>query len=235
MSVCVYNLVLEITRKCNMKCHHCLRGNAQNLTMSQEVIDAVFSKIDRVSSLTLTGGEPSLAVPVMNKIVEAIKNYRTEVDSFFVVTNGKIASRSMMHALVDLYTLIDNSEPEMTGLVVSGDPYHEKVEVPKIYEAITFFRSSRHGPTNEECVIREGRAELNGIGGRDPEKAKGWTVRRYNDSVDISEGEFYVAANGNVISCCDMSFARIDAERHGNILTDDIETILKNAGSKEED
>ncbi len=59
MSIYVYNLVLEITRKCNAKCIHCLRGNAQNLTMSQEVIDAVFSKIDRVSSLTLTGGEPS--------------------------------------------------------------------------------------------------------------------------------------------------------------------------------
>lgn len=235
MSVCVYNLVLELTRKCNAKCIHCLRGNAQNLTMSQEVVDAVFSKIDRVSALTLTGGEPSLAVSVMKKIVEAIKNYRTEVDSFFVVTNGKIASRSMMHALVDLYTLIDNSEPEMTGLVVSGDPYHDEVEVPKIYQALTFFRSNRHGPTKEEYVIREGRAEFNGIGGRDPEKNSGWTIRRYDDSVDISEGEFYVAANGNVVSCCDLSYARIDAERFGNILTEDIETIIKNSGSKEED
>lgn len=31
MELCLESLVVEITRRCNMKCPHCLRGNAQRV------------------------------------------------------------------------------------------------------------------------------------------------------------------------------------------------------------
>ena len=33
-------VMLEITRRCQLKCAHCMRGDAQNLDMSEEIIDA---------------------------------------------------------------------------------------------------------------------------------------------------------------------------------------------------
>lgn len=38
----LYNLMLEVTRKCNLKCKHCMRGAAQHLNMSAEVLEVVF-------------------------------------------------------------------------------------------------------------------------------------------------------------------------------------------------
>ena len=56
----VGNLCLEVTRRCNMGCAHCLRGNAENLDMSRETIDQVLEQVDMIGQVTFTGGEPSL-------------------------------------------------------------------------------------------------------------------------------------------------------------------------------
>ena len=37
----VYSLILEVTRRCNMCCAHCLRGEAENIDMQKETIDKV--------------------------------------------------------------------------------------------------------------------------------------------------------------------------------------------------
>jgi len=55
------NLIIEITRKCNFTCDHCLRGEAQNKDIDHKVIDALLdNNIEYISNITFTGGEPSL-------------------------------------------------------------------------------------------------------------------------------------------------------------------------------
>lgn len=61
MQINVYNLVIEVTRRCNMCCTHCLRGDAQDLDISDEVLETVARNI-QPSSVTFTGGEPSLNI-----------------------------------------------------------------------------------------------------------------------------------------------------------------------------
>lgn len=36
-------LTIELTRRCNMACRHCLRGDAQNRTISTEIIDKIIA------------------------------------------------------------------------------------------------------------------------------------------------------------------------------------------------
>lgn len=55
----IYNLVLEVTRRCNMCCAHCLRGEAQNMDMQKETIDKLLDQTDSISMVTFSGGEPS--------------------------------------------------------------------------------------------------------------------------------------------------------------------------------
>ena len=38
-------LTLELTRRCNKKCAHCLRGQSQDITMSKEIIDKLFDDV----------------------------------------------------------------------------------------------------------------------------------------------------------------------------------------------
>ena len=55
-------LNMELTRRCNMQCAFCARGQAQNIDMSHEVIDATLNQLNGVyiNNLRLNGGEPLL-------------------------------------------------------------------------------------------------------------------------------------------------------------------------------
>lgn len=59
MEIYVNYLAIEVTRRCNMKCEHCLRGDAQNLDISTAVLSGIAKHI-HPASVIFTGGEPSL-------------------------------------------------------------------------------------------------------------------------------------------------------------------------------
>ena len=61
----VYSLILEVTRRCNMCCAHCLRGEAENIDMQKETIDKVLDLVDKIEHVTFSGGEPSLNLPLI--------------------------------------------------------------------------------------------------------------------------------------------------------------------------
>ena len=44
----IANLVIEVTRKCNLQCAHCLRGEAQDIEISEAVIDKIFHDLSGV-------------------------------------------------------------------------------------------------------------------------------------------------------------------------------------------
>ena len=204
-------LILEVTRRCNMRCEHCLRGDAQKLDMSQEVISATLTDVSTIGTLIFTGGEPSLACGVIARVIDSLGS--TEVQNFWVATNGKSSKKVAGLFAVQMLELYDLcTENEISAMVVSGDMYHEDVKIPRIYEGLKFFQEERHGPKCDEHVIREGRGLL--LGSFKPKEQSPWEV----DGDWVQEDIVYVAANGNVTSCCDMSFDRIDRECKGNVL-----------------
>lgn len=89
----VDNLILEMTRRCNMNCAHCLRGNPKpengTLDIMIETIGRMFHFLDGMDEIVFSGGEPSL-VPILLKI--ALNKMREEglhPCRGFLATNGK--------------------------------------------------------------------------------------------------------------------------------------------------
>jgi MoaA/NifB/PqqE/SkfB family radical SAM enzyme len=70
MEVYISQLIVEVTRRCNMMCDHCLRGDEQSIDMSDDVIKAVLSGVSSIGSLVFTGGEPTLAVDVIERFID---------------------------------------------------------------------------------------------------------------------------------------------------------------------
>ena len=82
------SLILEVTRKCNLHCAHCLRGDAQCVDMSKSTIDKLMPMLGKVSSVTFTGGEPSLNTGIIEYFFKRFEETHSYVPSFFVATNG---------------------------------------------------------------------------------------------------------------------------------------------------
>ena len=83
-------LVFELTRKCNMKCQHCLRGKAENKNISKEILNNFLSQVSSIGSITFGGGEPTLNLQGMRDIIESILINNVKVRNFYIVTNGKV-------------------------------------------------------------------------------------------------------------------------------------------------
>lgn len=124
-------LCIEITRRCNMACPHCLRGDAQEIDITHEIIDKALENVTSINSITFTGGEPSLNVEAMQYILNKCKNEGIFVSSFYIVTNGKVVSVDFIKTMLDWYAFcIENGgEGELCGLALSRDRFHETIPV----------------------------------------------------------------------------------------------------------
>lgn len=43
MKYILNNIAIEVTRKCNAKCSHCMRGESQNIDTTKEIIDSILN------------------------------------------------------------------------------------------------------------------------------------------------------------------------------------------------
>lgn len=227
MEFYISTLILEVTRRCNMHCGHCLRGTAQNKNITNNVIDRVLDAAEShgLGTVTFTGGEPALNVPAIRYFADQLEARKINFSGFYVVTNGKVESLPLVHALIDLYALCD--EPEVCGLEVSGDQFHEQVKPSRVYWALKFFnKDARKERLARENVIREGRGRYVGTGKRYGLAAE-WEFDRYSVDYATINSDVYVSCNGNVLSGCDFSFRRIDKEAVGNVLREPLSEILE--------
>jgi MoaA/NifB/PqqE/SkfB family radical SAM enzyme len=235
-------LILELTRRCNMSCAHCLRGAAQRVDMDVATIHNTLKGVERIGSLVLTGGEPSLKPEAIVSLYNIITSRRISVEYFYVVTNAKSTYRrqEFLEALDRLYGWCDDKGA--CSLVVSQDQFHNELRTPNMkgfdtivdpygygYSEREYFRPELR-TSRIETVILEGRAEdiASYYVTRPSEKQAVWEVSKYEDALCVNEGNVYVSANGNVTSCCDMSYKRIDSEAWGNVNNESLVSIILN-------
>ena len=70
-------LILEVTRRCNMACEHCMRGDAQDMDMDIGLIDKALSSVSDIGCMTFSGGEPTLNVRQSGIPFSIVKNTRS--------------------------------------------------------------------------------------------------------------------------------------------------------------
>ena len=92
-------LYIELTRKCNLRCAHCLLGEPQDVTITPEIIDSFLSQTSSISILTIGGGEPLLEVDMLQYLLDALVKYSIPVLKIGFVTNGTICSDRVMQII----------------------------------------------------------------------------------------------------------------------------------------
>lgn len=203
-------LFIEITRKCNMKCEHCLRGDAQNVNIKNEYITNVLKDINSIGSFIITGGEPSLNVPAIQFILKELKRLNIEVYSFYIVTNGRKTSHSekFLHTLLELYYYQQSDIADIGSMVeISKDNYHthkeEQIESIRRLSAFSFF-SVRETNYTYNSIISEGRGyEIGGERQLSYNKDISYEIDENNITIDEM---IYLNAKGQICNNCDYSY-----------------------------
>ena len=91
MQKVVFNeLALEVTRRCNMACDHCLRGDAQEVDLSTVDIDNILDQTEAIGKLILTGGEPTMNMKALQYIANGITKRGIPVMRVEIISNGLV-------------------------------------------------------------------------------------------------------------------------------------------------
>jgi len=220
------DIVLEVTRKCNLQCTHCLRGCAQNKTIDDYVLYRLAQ--EKIQSLQITGGEPTLVPNLMQRFRQA----GLYPDDVWVCTNGAIYKEKWVRDFFEYRSQLDYKDIE--GLSVSVDAFHPSIskENYKRYSKLAadmgeeVLEHSKY--LDYHNVIPLGKGEQ--IGG-------GW-CRTYEcewkGKPKTEEGydrKIYITVDGDVIYGSNWSYKRMQYLSLGNIKEYSISYILEQAES----
>jgi len=214
------NLAIELTRRCNLRCEHCLRGDAQERDINAHTIDLLFKQISYVNSLTLTGGEPSLCPDLIKQVVDSCYYYDVAVDNFYIATNGithKDYSDFMAQVIRLWYYCSDN---EISSVHISNGLYHRDAASanPVNFEnhPLKAFRFCEIPKPRykylPQLILKQGRAD----------KIPGAReivldyIQRPEDYSSI-EGLVYINVHDDIIEGCDWSYTNQPKHSLGNL------------------
>jgi len=207
--VTIDRLAIEVTRRCNMSCEHCMRGEPEDLDMTRELIGSLFSKVDSIGTLIFGGGESSLVPEVIEMIVECARFYGVSIGNFDVTTNGSQITSEFLVAMIHLYEFCHDNE--ISSLAWSDDVFHceEWREGERLLRALSFA-----GPRNNDSldwtgkeVLKEGRAGIDSeaVEGRRPVSRETFQEGELDDD-RVMDGVVYLNCEGKVIAGCDWSY-----------------------------
>jgi hypothetical protein len=223
-----------------MKCAHCLRGGAQPVNMSTEVMSKIFTIFTGIGGVLFTGGEPSLNTEIINEFWQHCLWREIYPEYFYIVTNGKCFSQKLVDVSERLYNICD--EKDICGLTVSRDEFHYEfggcksddvfdrymdLELPYFHPGDKDYR--KHG---YRSLIPQGRAENITSEEFHPEKCTDPAL--INKDGDIMNGCIYINVFGDVVTCPNMSYVTQKKYSLGNIMTDDINSIFSKLAKEEE-
>lgn len=120
-------ICVELTRKCNMSCPHCMRGEAQNKTITKEIIDRLCNELTMVGSFRITGGEPFLELDMLHYLINKVRLI-PNVYFLNITTNGTVLTPSIIEDMEEFCITSDAfSQKRKCMLAISKDPYHKAV------------------------------------------------------------------------------------------------------------
>lgn len=223
--VIYHDVVIETTRRCNMQCAHCMRGEAQNKDISLETIDRFLDTTEHIDILTLTGGEIALNVNAIEHLVEELDRRKIPLGSFYAVTNGKEVTPEFMAAMIKLYMQTEDFD-EMNGLALSKDEFHEPIPPRNemLLKAFSFFRGE-----DKECnftgagkrqvaLINLGRArELSSSIYKKREPIDTTFDAEDNGETIVIDSIVTVTVDGEILNGCDYEYASTDEIKLGNV------------------
>ena len=243
-------LCFEVTRRCNMACEHCMRGDAQDLAISKEVIDKCLDRVAGVHSIILTGGEPFLEPDIIDYLFDGIIRRKIKIYGFSCMTNGSIRNEQIAKAwnrladyIASIYEPTEDTEADRKHLraigqiVVSYDKYHQLDCDP--LDTVKWYRQylNNHCIALRETFKKEDTIHMLGraVGNEKimDSGAVDYVVCPHKLSLvpktNVVETTVQIGCSGIITTGEDSSYEQQDKCNYGNILTESLFDIIQKA------
>jgi organic radical activating enzyme len=199
------HLAIEVTRRCNIQCEHCIRGYAQNVDIPLKYIDMILNRTESIGHFCPTGGEPSLNIPAIQYFIDGCIERQITIDRFYISTNGINITQEFIDVCLDLYDM--SIDKYHCCVQISNDKYHlkEKKYDDSLLSCLPFYRKRFiDGSDMKGTIVYEGLAAKNNIQ---------IAARNFRSA----RGQLYLNAEGNIIDGDCWSYENQDNHKLCNI------------------
>lgn len=255
MEFVLNQLVLETTRKCNLQCKHCMRGEKQNVDLTKNIVDMIFNnkEIRGIKTICFTGGEPTLNADIIIYTIDKIINEHLEVGNIVMETNGQIFNQKLIEAFnrfneyrnnyINNYLnntfkgnaymreqIRKNNIDENVYICFSVDKFHQKIEKDVKFAYVKNARGLKFNIISkmaEDEIYKTGNATV----GKEF-KYRLNPISYYQEAnYYIIPNALYITVDGNITSEVIGQFSDIDKTNLGHISKVTIKDILTNYGN----
>lgn len=243
----IQNLGMIVTDKCNLDCEHCLRGEKNNRCITDEIIEATLDQVSGVGNLAIAGGEPTLVIDRLEKIISYIIKKKITLDEFTVTINGTIYSPELLELLEEINNYIGGNAV-YASLAISLDKYHlkeiEKLNIMSEFtENLNKYRESKYfygfRPISKK-LFREGNAinldKKLTVPLRPIKTVISYVGKKYKLDIEnglCNIGPLVTINTDGIITECDASNEHQETlYNYGNVLNDSIEEVCIKNGAQ---
>ena len=221
------HLAIEVTRRCNMNCAHCMRGDSQEVNLDTSVLQKLFEYAGSIKHLTITGGEPSLNPSAIRYISYFSRNVHCEIGAFFCSTNAKEYSEEFVNALNELYEQC--TDKQNCTLSISLDQFHDAADPTALseYRKLPYYQPVKElGNISRGNILSEGRANENNLGRYSKPFAEYFYDIDYEPLRFTVGDSVYLNAVGDILLDCDLSYLNQEEENIGNIMETPLDKLI---------
>lgn len=154
-------LNMDITRRCNMKCDFCLKGDAENQTITKEIVDKTLDEIQNfaLASIRLYGGEPFLCPDMIEYVFDQIIERKITLGHVKINTNGTVMNSQILKALERIARYIDDNRSSLRKVFPMFDYSRE----PTVEILVSTIRHDNSDEEVDRCVAYYSKIKVSGF------------------------------------------------------------------------
>lgn len=234
----VKTVALEVTRRCNLSCSHCMRGDSINKDLDKKYIDIFFDNNSLVIyKLIFSGGEPLLKADLIIYTIDKIIKNKLPVLSIEISSNGTIYDARLLNKLEEYYLYAykyyelsnELGIKTLVRLRFSNDQYHsyDKAIMKKYEDTKRNISIDYTGYIDylDDGVLLTGRAKNFMFGKQFTYDIYDIKREETNFGNCYFDNNFYITANGDITTNGNGTYKDMDNNNLGNICEVNINTL----------
>lgn len=218
-------LAIELTRRCNMTCSHCMRGDVQDKDIASDILSSLLvdNEVTSIQSLIFTGGEPSIYGQGVDNFISLCTDNNITIGNFYIAVNGKVCSDEFLVTMSDLYDFCTNKEQSKVDITRSSFHIGQDEDVVAKLKTLPFVYEREEFMLEDDYIRirKQGRAE-------DPAFEVGEDIKPQTQTLwnGVLRGIVYLNVNGDICNSCDLSYANQEINKIGNITEETLSEML---------
>lgn len=152
--ISIRSLSFEMSRRCNLKCDWCSKGECENVDITKEIIDKALNEVQQypIREIRITGGEPFINSEMIVYLLKQLIKKNIIFYDLFILSNGMYCDKNVAYAIKDVLEYMKKNESIRKKISTDAFIGYKFEYYDKNFDGKLFMQISTFEHTNQSVV-----------------------------------------------------------------------------------